>query len=65
MTWLVSKASWKPKIKWKQETQESWVWSLSQKYLLEQEMTLHSSILACKDLDTTKQWAHTQTQGKD
>lgn len=35
MTWLVSKASWKPKIKWKQETQESWVRSLSQKGLLE------------------------------
>ena len=29
-----------------QETQEMWVWSLSQEYPLEEEMKTHSSILA-------------------
>ena len=31
-----------------QETQEMWVWSLGQKYPLEEEMAIHSSILAWK-----------------
>ena len=31
-----------------QESQEMWVWSLGQKYLLQVEMTTHSSILAWK-----------------
>ena len=31
-----------------QEMQETWVWSLSQEYPLEEEMETHSSILAWK-----------------
>ena len=71
MTRLVRKAHWKPKSKWQQETQGSPVQSLSQKDLLEEEMTLHSSVLAWKIPRAAKiwtrlsNWAHTQTQGRD
>ena len=35
-----------------QETQEIWVWSLSQEGSLEEEMATHSSICSCEILQT-------------
>ena len=39
-------AQWVKNLPVMQETQEMWVWSLSQEYPLEEEMKTHSSILA-------------------
>ena len=35
-----------------QETQETWVWSLSQEGSLEEEMATHSGICSCEILQT-------------
>ena len=39
-------AQWKRTHLPMQETQETWVWSLDEEDLLEEEMTTHSSVLA-------------------
>ena len=58
-----------------QEPQETWVRSLGPKYLLEEEMATHASILAwripiddsprgCKELDTTEVTWHSNVGGR-